>query len=161
MSVAEGRNGKVTINETSGSKTTDLVAELGEWSIGGITRNMIDFTAFSDEVSKHKPGMLDPGTVSFSGWFDATDSTGQASLIRALTSGTLIHSSSASWSPWLLKLWSNDDTNFDGYGYWSVPSAANSGIYITGMELGTNKDGLCSISFTGKVTGSMIDFSTA
>jgi hypothetical protein len=121
---------------------------------------MIDFTAFGDEVMKHKPGMLDPGTISFNGWYDATDSTGQANIIRMLTSGTLIASSSNSGSPWGMKLWTNDDSNFDGYGYFMVPAAANSGIYITSMELGTNKDGLCSVAFTGKITGSMIAFST-
>jgi hypothetical protein len=103
--------------------------------------------------------MLDPGTISFNGWFDASDSTGQMDLITLLSSGTLIQSSSNT-SPWELKLWANDDTTFDGYGYFSVPAAANSGIYVTGLELGTNKDGLCSISFTGKITGSMIAFST-
>ena len=159
MSVAEGRNGKITIRPTSGSSTEHTIAEMGEWSISGISRNMIDFTAFGDTVAKHKPGMLDPGTISFSGWYDATDSTGQASIITLLTSGTIIASSSNT-APWLLKLWTNDDSSFDDWGYFRVPAAANSGIYITSMELGTNKDGLCSVNFTGKITGSMIGWTS-
>jgi len=159
MAVAEGRNGKITIFPTSGSSTMHEVAEMGEWSISGISRNMIDFTAFGDVTMKHKPGMLDPGTLTFSGWFDASDSTGQQKLITLLSSGTLIASSSGT-SPNRLRLWTNDDTSFDGYGYFQVPAGANSGVYITGMETGTNKDGLCSVSFTAKITGALMTFST-
>ena len=120
MGVAEGRNGKVTlVATTTGSEHT--VAELGEWSISGISRNMIDFTAFGDETAKYKPGMLDPGTITFNGWYDATDSTGQAQFITLLSSGTIIASSSNT-APNTLKLWANDDTAFSGYGYFSVPA---------------------------------------
>jgi len=104
--------------------------------------------------------MIDPGTITFSGWYDGTDSTGQGTLIRMLSSGTMIASSSATF-PNTLKLWSNDDTSFDDYGYFSVPAGAGCGIYITGMEVGQNKDGLASISFTGKVSGAIATFSTA
>jgi len=157
MAIAEGRNGKITIYPTSGSTAAHEVAEMGEWSISGISRNMIDFTAFGDVTMKHKPGMLDPGTLTFSGWFDASDTTGQRKLITYLTSGTLIASSS-NVGPNRLRLWTNDDTSFDGYGYFQVPAGANSGVYITGMETGTNKDGLCSVSFTAKITGNLMTF---
>jgi len=160
MGVAEGRLGKITIFPTSGSTTQHEIAEMGEWSISGISRNMIDFTAFGDVTMKHKGGMLDPGTLTFSGWFDASDSTGQQALITLLSSGTLIASSSMT-SPNRLRLWTNDDTSFPGYGYFQVPAGANSGVYITGMETGTNKDGLCSVSFTAKITGALMAFSTA
>ena len=159
MAVAEGRNGKITLFTSDASTAAHEVAEMGEWSISGISRNMIDFSAFGDVTMKHKPGMLDPGTLTFNGWFDATDTTGQQSLIVYLTSGTLIASSSSSY-PNRLRLWANDDTSFDGYGFFQVPAGANCGVYITGMETGTNKDGLCSISFTAKITGNTMQFST-
>ena len=160
MAVAEGRNGKITIfNSSSATTAMHTVAEMGEWSISGITRNTIDFTAFGDTVQKHKPGMLDPGTLTFNGWFDASDSTGQQQFITLLSSGTLIASSSGTF-PNRLRLWTNDDTSFDGYGYFEVPAAQYAGVYITSMEVGTNKDGLCSVSFTGKITGGLMTFST-
>ena len=160
MAVAEGRNGKITIFTSDATTAAAEIAEMGEWSISGITRNMIDFTAFGDVTQKHKPGMLDPGTLTFSGWYDPTDTTGQQALITLLSSGTLIASSSSSY-PNRLRLWTNDDTSFDGYGYFQVSAGANCGVYITGMETGTNKDGLCSVSFTAKITGNIMSFSTA
>ena len=159
MAVAEGRNGKIVIYSSAGSTAPHEVAEMGEWSISGANRNMIDFTAFGDVTAKYKPGMLDPGTLTFSGWYDASDSTGQQALITLLSSGTFVGSSS-SGTPNRLQLWTNDDTSFDGYGYFMVPAGANCGVYITGMETGTNKDGLCSVSFTAKISGNLMTFST-
>jgi len=159
MAVAEGRNGKITIFPTSGSTTQHEIAEMGEWSISGINRNLIECSKFGDVTMRHRPGMLDPGTFTFSGWYDATDSTGQALLVTMLSSGTLIASSS-NGTPNRLRLWAQDDTSFSGYGYWQVPAGSESGVYITGLETGTNKDGLCSISFTGKITGALMTFST-
>ena len=158
MAVAEGRDGKITIIASTGGGD-DTIAEMGEWSISGISRNMIDFTAFSDETMKHKPGMLDPGTISFSGWFDPTDSTGQQAVIALLSSGTLIGSGTSIGVTYhKLRLWPST------LGYFEVPEGSTvnryNGIYITGMESGTNKDGLCSISFSGKITGAAIAYTT-
>jgi hypothetical protein len=55
MAVSEGRNGSISVVAgSSPSRTT--VSEMGSWSIGGMSRNMIDYTAFGDTVSKFKPG---------------------------------------------------------------------------------------------------------
>jgi hypothetical protein len=161
MAVAEGRLGKVTVylaTDATSSVAPQTVAELGEWSISGISRNMIDYTAFGDTVAKHKPGMLDPGTVTFSGFFDRTDSTGQVQLITSLTSGGAISNSTTRVLKHL-RLWANDDTTFDGYGYFSCTGSSGE-VYITSMETGTNKDGICTITFTGKVTKGAMEWST-
>ena len=114
MAVAEGRNGKVEIGIPSSGSTSHTVAELGNWSLSGASRNMIDYTAFGDTVSKFKPGMLDPGTLSFEGHYDGTDSTGQVNMITWLTSGTPFYCSSSHGFPCKLKL--GNDLGFHGTG---------------------------------------------
>lgn len=165
MAVAEGRNGKVQIRIVSSGSTADpvTVAELGEWSIGGMNRNMIDYTAFGDTYSKFKPGMMDPGTISFRGFHDGTDSNGQNNLITWMSSGTPIYASSSDGIPCGLRLWANDDTSFDSYGFWAQPSTAggDARIYITGFETNTNKDGLEEISFDLKISGAAMEWTTA
>ena len=168
MAVAEGRNGKVVIGITSSGATTGLglsqtVAELGEWSIGGISRNMVDYTAFGDEAQKFKPGMINPGTISFSGFFDGTDDYGQNKMITWLSSGTPIYCSSSHGCPCKLRLWANDDTSFDSYGFWKMSTAggADARIYFTNMETGQSKDGLAPISFDLQISGALLQWATA
>jgi hypothetical protein len=120
MAVAEGRNGKITVRTSSAGPYK--IAEMGSWSIGGQSRNMIDYTAFGDGTAKYKPGMLTPGTISFSGFFDGTDTKGVRRLITALTSGGYIGSSSGTGTAAggkcrKLRLWANDDVSFESYGF--------------------------------------------
>lgn len=160
MAVAEGRNGKITWVTGASSQVT--IAELGEWSYSGISRNMIDYTAFGDTVSKFKPGMQDPGTITFRGHYDGEDTNGQVEMITSMTSGTPIYCSSSDGYPCKLRLWANDDTSFDSYGFWMMSTTAGSDgrIYINSMETDQNKDGLATISFTLKVSGAMLDWTT-
>ena len=160
MPVAEGRNGKVTViylTDTGAHAGTEhTIAEMGSWSISGISRNMIDYTAFGDTVMKFKPGMLDPGTISFSGFYDGTDTTGQVKLITMMSSGSAIGVSNTKCSTGAtklsrLRLWANDDTSFDSPGFWSCTGSTGE-IYITGMELGQDKNGLGTVTFNGKVS---------
>ena len=164
MAVAEGRNGKVQIAmATSDSTGPHTVAELGNWSISGISRNMIDYTAFGDTVAKMKPGTLTPGTISFEGHYDGTDTTGQVNMITWLTSGTPFYCASSHGYPMGLRLWANDDTSFDSYGFWALSTAAGSEarIYINGLEASQDKDGLGTISFNMTVSGAMLQWSTS
>jgi hypothetical protein len=167
MAVAEGRNGKVSVCyytslATTGSRT---VAELGNWTVSGISRNMIDYTAFGDTVMKFKPGMLDPGSLSFSGHFDGSDEKGQEILTLMMSSGTAITNRTSAGSTATtkrlgkLRLWANDDANFDSYGYWSCTGSQGE-IYITGMELSQDKNGLGTVSFTGKASKGALKWST-
>lgn len=156
MAVAEGREGKVTIRTTAGNAK---VAEMGTWSITGWTRDMVEHSAFQDTVKKFKPGMLDAGTISFSGFYDGTDSSGQAKLIAAFTSGKAISNSSAR-KVRKLRLWANDSTALTNYGFWSCVGSSGA-LYLTQIELGQEKGGLGTISFTAKATSGVLVWATA
>ena len=166
MPVSEGRNGSISVLATS-LATRLTIAEMGSWSIGGMSRNMIDYTAFGDTVAKYKPGMLDPGTITFEGFFDnvgttAVTSTGVAKFLTALSSG-----GSISNTTWItgntqfskLRLYANDDTSFDGYGAWSCTGSSGE-LYITSFESETNKDGIATVRFTAKVSKGALGWTT-
>ena len=162
MPVSEGRNGNISVVQGASSGTRRTIAEMGSWSIGGMSRNMIDYTAFGDTVAKYKPGMLDPGTLTFEGFFDATDSTGQLKLIQALSSGgTIDNSTHVASSSKLrkLRLYANDDTTFDGFGAWSCTGSSGE-LYITSLESETNKDGIATVRFSAKVSKGALAWTT-
>ena len=166
MPVSEGRNGNISVVQGASSGTRRTIAEMGSWSIGGMSRNMIDYTAFGDTVAKYKPGMLDPGTLTFEGFFDnvgttATDSTGVARFITALSSGGAIDNST--WTSVdkvsKLRLYANDDTTFDGHGAWSCTGSSGE-LFITSFESETNKDGIGTVRITAKVSKGALAWTT-
>jgi hypothetical protein len=137
------------------------VAELGTWSISGINRNMIDVTSFGDTVMAFKPGMLDPGSITFTGFYDPTDSSGQAKIISSLSSGISI-SNSTSRKLRKLRIWASMSTSpgsTNVRGYWSCVGSSGE-VFITGMELGTDKNNVGTVSFTAKVSGGKLAWST-
>lgn len=157
--VAEGRLGKVTVcgTSTAGKHT---IAELKSWSISGVSRNMIDASVFGTDVKKFLPGMIDPGTIQFTGFYDGSDSTGQVNLIRSLTSGGSITNTLASSQLSRLRLWPNADASFGSYGFWSC-SGSSGKIYITSIDVSINSDGLGEVTFNGKVSDGMMEWSTS
>jgi len=163
MAVAEGHRGKVQVTTAATSENT--VAELREWRITGASRNVITYTAFGDTVTNKKMGAYNPGTLTFSGYFDGTDSTGQVELINTLTDGQKIGNSCTgvtdmSTTIKKLRLWMNDDTGYSNYGYWSCTGSSGA-IYINGIDVSINTDGLGEITFSGEITDGAIEWSTA
>jgi len=160
MPVSEGRFGNISVVAGS-SPSRHTVAVMGSWAVSGMTRNMIDYTSFGDTVMKYKPGMLDPGTITFEGFADMTDSTGQAKFVTMLSSGGTIDNSTWTSSDKLskLRLYANDDTSFSGFGGWSCTGSSGE-IFITSFESETNKDGIATIRFTGKVSAGALAWTT-
>jgi hypothetical protein len=156
MAIAEGRHGKVTVSTTA--PAVHLVAELKSWSISGINRNMIDVSRFQDDVMRFKPGLLDPGTIQFSGFFDGTDSTGQVQLITSLSSGGAISNDGPELRK--MRLWANDDATFDNYGFFSCTGSSGA-VYMQSMDVNINNNGVVEISFTGKVSDGIFEWSTS
>lgn len=160
MAVAEGRNGSITLATTDGTKIT--VAEQGTWSIGGISRNMIDITAFGDTVMKYAPGMMNPGTITFSGFCDA-NSTAQAGIINALNNGKFIGNAcnvlGASTKVKKLRVWANNNATYPEYGYWSCVGSSGK-IFFNSMDLGQDKNGVGTITFTAQVSHGVLAWST-
>jgi hypothetical protein len=169
MAIAEGKHGKITVRtivvttSTAGdvyTPTPHTIAEMGTWSVGGQNRDMIEYTAFGDTVKKWKPGMLDPGTITFSGFWDGTDSTGQRKLLEAFTSGVAIDNTTERDKLGKLRLWANDDISLSNYGFWSCTGSSGK-IYITSIDLGQDKNGLATVSFTAKVSDGYLEWSTS
>lgn len=59
----------------------NLVAGIGTWSMTGFQPDVLESTAFGDTVkSWTEAGIGDGGTITFSGNYDPTDTTGQVAL---------------------------------------------------------------------------------
>jgi hypothetical protein len=83
MGVLVGRRGAVLLG-------TYRIAEIGTWKMNGVTRDTIDVTPFGSEDKLYEFGLSDGGTITFSGSYDNTDSTGQALLDSACQNGSAI-----------------------------------------------------------------------
>lgn len=165
MAVSAGRKGSVTVWTSSGTGNL-TVAEMGSWSISGPSLNMIDFGSFGDERGRQKPGMMTAQTITFDGYHDVSTSTGpspQAHLQVYLSSGTPIYASSKLGIPCYLRLWANTDSDLSQFGFWAQTSSTSLSVksYVTGMEVGQNKDGVGTISFTVAVTGGSMVWTTS
>jgi len=76
MPVLQGYLGKLAL----GSNT---VANINKWSVGGMTNDLISAEVFADTFKKFVYGQGNGGKVTFSGYFDATDTNGQTALQTA------------------------------------------------------------------------------
>ena len=104
--------------------------------------------------------MLDPGSISFAGFYDGTDDTGQVQLIENMSSGTAIGTAPDTTAHRNFRLWANSDTDFDSYGFWSCTGSTGK-IYIQSMDLSQDKNGLGTVSFTAKVSAGALAWSTS
>jgi hypothetical protein len=122
--------------------TTGIVG-MGNWKISGITVEQLDSTAFGDTAKTFLTGLVDYGTVSFSGLFDIADTAGQSGLMSAFQANSKIPN---------LRFYANSVS------YWvpNVAGDAEAGILITSCTIGADKGGLATIEFTGKCTGPMV-----
>ena len=136
MAVKVGRTGKVTLGSTK-------ILGLGAWNISGLDADQLEDTEFGDNVKTYIIALRDGGTVSFDGYYDPADtSDGQEDIRKAFDNGTLVTS---------LRFYE------DATSYWYISNGglvtAGGGIYITSYEIGADKGGLISCSFSGKVSG--------
>lgn len=134
MATYSGRYATVKV----GSST---VVGMGTWSMDGVTLDEIDTTAFGSTWKTFEAGMSDGGQISFDGYYDATDTNGQALLISANNNGTHLTS---------LRFY------IDNTSYYSAElTTPASFIMITNYTLTHSKDDIARISFTGKVSGKL------
>jgi len=132
MSVKPGYLAKVAL-------AGDTVAEMGQWSLSGLSRETLDSTAFGDTYKQFEVGLGDYGTISFQGNYDPTDTAGQVALNDACIAATQI-----------------TDIRFyiDASSYWRP--AAGSYILLTKCNsVAADKSGIATVSFEGKVSGEM------
>jgi hypothetical protein len=143
-----GKDGKVTLG-------TNTVVGMGTWSIDGIATDEFDASAFGDTWKKFEYGMKDGGSVSFNGHYDPTDTTGQ----QALQQANLYNSALTN-----LRLYIDNTSYFEpcqtaGYFSPTLTTGAptkTSNVRITTFQVGMDKGGLGTTSFTAKVSGVMV-----
>jgi len=144
-----GKDGKVALG-------ADTVLGMGTWSMDGVTVEEFDASEFGDEWKTYEYGMKDGGTVQFNGHYDPTDATGQDGLIRAnlynsaLTNLRLYINNTSYYEPCQTAGWFAPGAYSTG-----MPTIASS-VTITSINIGMDKSGLGTISFTGKISGLMV-----
>lgn len=130
-----GAGGKVMLGSV-------VVANIKEWAISGFVMGTLETTAFGDTIKKFVPDKTgDPGTVSFTGNYDPSDTAGQAALATLCQNGTTSTD---------LYLYANTST------FWRVGSGGN--IITTKAKAVTMpRNGLGNVSFDGKVSGAAME----
>jgi hypothetical protein len=134
MAKTTGKVCKVALGSTK-------VLAIGSWDVPGITTDLLESTELGDEWKTSLPGLKDGGEISFSGFFDKADSTGQKVLRDANLYGSAL-----------------TDVRFyvDSVSYF-VPTTTNpaSSVYITKWGVKADKGSLVEASFTAKISGAI------
>jgi len=133
MSFKAGNNAKVTLGAAT-------VVGMGNWSLPGISTDLLESTAFGDTAKQYLTGLLDYGDVNFGGLYDPSDSTGQAVLISANLNNSKIS---------VIRLY------VDNTSYWTpdTTTVTDAGMLVQTTAIGVDKSGLATITFSGKATG--------
>jgi len=122
---------------------TTQILGLGTWSISGVDADQHETSEFADTYKTYLIGLRESGSVTFAGYYDPADSTGQDVIRTAWEVATAVTS---------IRFY------VDAASYW-IPCTKNlastSCIYITSWDIAADKSGLVSCSFTGKISGAM------
>jgi hypothetical protein len=132
------------------------VLGIGNWKYTPGVAAELDDTEFGDTVEKIKLGIRKRGSVSFSGIMKKGDLTGQEALKRALVNATdvtdlrFMEDATSFYAP-------NQTTGYFSPSSTSANSTQKSWINITSFDIGSDKAGLATISFSGTVSGDMVE----
>lgn len=145
----EGKNCKVGL----GSNT---VLGIGSWKYTPGAAEELDNTEFGDATEKILLGIRKRGTISFEGLAKAQDTTGQEVLKRAQINAVNLTD---------LRFYLNNTSYLvanQTTGYHSPSSTTGnqtqlSWINITSFEISSVKNGLATVSFSGVVSGDMVE----
>ncbi len=143
-----GKDCKVTL----GSST---VVGMGTWSVDGSSMDEFDSTAFGDNYKTYEYGCKDGGAITFDGFYDPSDSTGQIALQLANLSNTAVTT---------LRLYVDNTSYYapcQTTGYFSPSNTTGFGtqlssVRITSFNVKADKSGLLTTSFTAKISGVMV-----
>lgn len=135
MAVNQAYKGKITLG-------ANTVANANKWGINGMTNKLIESSAFADEFEKFVYGMGNGGKLSFSGYYDATDTNGQNALMTAYINKTTLATGTT-----------NDPrVYYSATGYFELSSGAE--CLVETIDIGeADLSGLVPISFTLQVSG--------
>ena len=137
------------------------IVGIGTWRFSGVTTDMIEVSEMCGIYKTYLCGLKDGGTVSFDGYYDSPASASGGSpyhhkLIdynqecKCITSLRFYLSCKQNGSYWAV---TSTEPNLHG----GVAGSGMTGscIRIESFEIGADKGGLVSISFTGKIQGTM------
>lgn len=149
MAVKVGHKGKVALGAS-------VIVGMGTWSLSGVTADQMDSSDFGDNWKYFEFGMKDGGQISFDGLLDPSDTTGQQALQKANLDNTDLTS---------LRLYVDLTSYYEPCqttGYFA-PGSLSTGqdtllsyVNVTAYDIGLDKSGLGTISFTAKVSGVMV-----
>lgn len=135
---------------------TASVVGMGNWTMNGVTTEKFDASAFQDEWITYLYGMKSGGTITFSGHADLSDTTGQQVLLGANVKNSALTT---------IKFWLDNTSYFEPNqtSDYFAPGALSTGmgtpgvcsVYITEWNVGADKSGIVSISFTADINGCM------
>ena len=143
-----GKDGKVALG-------ANTVVGMGTWTLDGIQVEEFDASAFGDTWKQFEYGMKDGGSVSFNGHYEHTDVTGQIALQQAnlynsdLTDLRFYVDNTSYYEPC-------QTTGYFDPTLTTLAPTKLSTITITTFNVGMDKSGLGTTSFTGKVSGVMV-----
>jgi hypothetical protein len=143
-----GKDGKVSLG-------SDKIVGIGTWTVNLGSTDEFDASEFGDEWEQIVFGMRRGGSLSFNGNFYPDDTTGQNAAMQAFVEGTDLTDLRFYWNS--TSYWRPNSTA----GYFNpelttgAGTPASSTARITACEIGNDKSGLATISFTARVSGSM------
>jgi len=136
MSVRIGKFAKVMLGAVT-------IAEIGSYTISGITVDTVDITAFGDTAKDFIPTMIDPGDITINGNYDPSDLTGQIALEAAVAAGT-------EYGAGQVKFY------LDGSTY-LTPKGSGKIIFTKSKAISMDKAGVGTVSFSAKLSGDMLE----
>lgn len=149
MAVKVGHKGKVALGAST-------IVGMGTWTLSGITADQMESSDFGDNWKQYEFGMKDGGQIAFDGLLDPSDTTGQQALQAANLDNTDLTS---------LRLYVDSTSYYEPCqttGYFAPGSLSTgqdtilSNVNIISYDIGLDKSGLGTISFTAKVSGVMV-----
>jgi hypothetical protein len=138
MATYSGRNCTVRMGSTS-------LVGIGTWNIEGVTVDQIDTTAFGSTWKSFEAGMCDGGNITFDGYFDPSDTAGQATLITYNQDGTHIVGGGVATG---LRFYYSAASYYE-----AATSNPASYILMTNYSIKADKTDVCRINFSAKVSG--------
>ena len=147
--------GKKVGKDCSVKLGANTIVYMGTWTIGGVDTDMHETTSFGDDWKVYNFGLHDGGQITFNGFYDPADNTGQMTLVEYNIDNTDISN---------LKLYVDNTSYFEpcqttGYASCHAISGHDtqfSHVNITSFEVNADKSGMVNVSFTAKVSGAMV-----
>lgn len=144
-----GKDGSVKLGSTK-------VLGMGTWNMPGITTEEFDASEFGDNWKTYLYGMKDGGTITFNGWFNPGDVTGQQILFAANAKNSALNNLKLYWDN-TSYFEPNQTTDYLGPGALSTgmgtPGLCT--VNVTALAIGADKSGLETGSFTLRINGCM------